>query len=259
MTTNPIHTWDFTLKYEKHEGFQMEVAKFLEEHCKSWVFQLERGEGGFLHYQGRVSLKNKSRKGPPFPNIHWSPTCNTNKSNSFYVTKEDTRVDGPWKDTDPYIPRQCRDIELYPWQKAILADARVWDKRHINIVICLEGNIGKSTLCTWAECRGLATCIPMMDSYKDYMRMAYSAPACKLYFIDFPRSMNKNNCHGFWSAVECLKNGKLFDDRYIWKQKYIDCPNIWIFTNEFPNTEFLSGDRWKFWKVSQDNLYPYDL
>uniref|UniRef100_UPI004048BC6C hypothetical protein n=1 Tax=Algoriphagus sp. TaxID=1872435 RepID=UPI004048BC6C len=145
MSKNALCAWDFTLPAECLN--LSELKEFLKEHCKSWCFQKEKGaDTGYLHWQGRVSLKVKARKGPTLEKCHWSPTSTENKDNDFYVMKGDTRVEGPWSDKDIYIPRQTRDITLRPWQLQVLADKGVWDTRTINCIICPKGNIGKSTL-----------------------------------------------------------------------------------------------------------------
>lgn len=256
MARNAVTTWDFTLKAEELEV--EEVKDFLKEHCREWCFQKEQGEEtGYIHYQGRVHLKVKCRKGPEMKNIRWSPTTSENKDNNFYVLKAQTRVGGPWSSKDKYIPRQVRGLTLYAWQQAILDDAEIWNTRTINVVVCETGNIGKSILTTYAGARGLARSLPVMESYKDYMRMVMDTPKSKLYLIDFPRSMNKNGCHGFWSAIESIKNGYAYDDRYNFREAYFDCPNIWVFTNSKPDTYYLSIDRWKFWKVIEGQLRDY--
>ncbi len=250
MSKNALCAWDFTLPAECLN--LSELKEFLKEHCKSWCFQKEKGaDTGYLHWQGRVSLKVKARKGPTLEKCHWSPTSTENKDNDFYVMKGDTRVEGPWSDKDIYIPRQTRDITLRPWQLQVLADKGVWDTRTINCIICPKGNIGKSTLVTYAGARGLARKIPMLESYKDFMRMVMDCPTNDLYLVDFPRSLNKTNCGGFWSAIETVKDGYAYDDRYGFREKYFDCPNIWVFTNTEPDTTMLSNDRWVFWNVSE--------
>lgn len=247
----PVAVWDFTLSVDKID-FD-DLTKWLKENCKKWCFQLEKGESGYVHYQGRISLNNKTRNmiGKICKECHWSCTSNNNKKNTFYVMKEDTRIKGPWKDDDLYIPKQVRDIELWDWQKQILEDRNNWDTRHINIVICPEGNIGKTTLSTWAGCRGLARSIPIMENYKDLMRFVMNTEKNRLYLVDFPRSLNKTSSHSFWSAIETIKNGYCWDDRYEFREEYFDCPNIWVFCNSEVNTKYLSKDRWIFWDVEK--------
>jgi len=250
MAKVQVCTWDFTLPAEKYDV--EEVKTFCKEHCKKWCFQMEIGDTtGYIHYQGRVSLKVKNRRGPELHGIHWSVTSNENRDNEFYVLKDDTKLDGPWTDRDKYIPKQVRDIQLYPWQQYILDDAYVWDTRTINMIVCPQGNVGKSILTTYAGCRGLARAIPMMDSYKDYMRMVMDTPKSNLYLIDFPRSMNKSNCGGFWSAIETIKNGYAYDDRYGFREEYFDSPNIWVFSNTVPDLTQLSQDRWRSWEITE--------
>ncbi len=110
MANNECCTWDFTLP--ETDNPPAAVRAWLKEKCKKWCFQLEEGDGGYIHYQGRISLKVKSRHGPQRTGAHWSPTTNENRDNNFYVTKPETRINGPWKDTDPYIPLQVANIEL---------------------------------------------------------------------------------------------------------------------------------------------------
>jgi hypothetical protein len=53
----------------------------------------------------------------------------------------------------------------------------------------------------------------------------------------------------FYSAVETIKDGYAYDDRYSFKEKVFDCPNIWIFCNVLPDLNLLSMDRWKIWDI----------
>lgn len=79
------------------------INEFVNKYCKKWCYQLEKGGEGAYHYQGRISLKSKMRLGglvKLLPGAHFSITSNNCKGNSFYVEKEDTRVCGPWKDSD---------------------------------------------------------------------------------------------------------------------------------------------------------------
>ena len=119
-TRNAICCWDFTLGED--EATQLEIKEWCQEECKKWCFQLEQGATGYRHWQGRVSLKVKVRSviGKLNNKAHWSPTQKENIDNFDYVSKDYTRIDGPWKHDDIYIPRQYRDIELRDWQKVVL-------------------------------------------------------------------------------------------------------------------------------------------
>ena len=62
---------------------------------QKWTYQLEKGASGYIHYQGRISLKNKTvniAKLCPIKQMHWSQTSNENKDNDFYACKDETRL-----------------------------------------------------------------------------------------------------------------------------------------------------------------------
>lgn len=257
---NPVCTYDFTASqaYWTREKLETLLGKF----CKKWCFQLERGEGGFNHFQGRLSLRVKKRPneavqmfgGAPW---HLSVTSKENAENDFYVTKEDTRVDGPWTEEDApkYVPRQVREItKLRPWQEHILEDRNVWDKRTINVVYDASGNSGKSTLCTYLGVYGYGRKLPFANNYKDVMQMVMDTRKCRLYIFDLPRALRKDVLNEFIAGVETLKDGYAFDPRYEFRDEHFDCPNIWIFTNVVPDVELVSRDRWRIWTIDSETL-----
>lgn len=253
---NPIYVWDFTLPQKYCEDVEI-LKECLNENCKKWCFQLEEGKKtGLLHYQGRFSLNDKKRLNEVkrlFGNaFHFSPTNNKSKDDVNYVTKEDTRIAGPWQHDDPKIPRQLKDIKLYPWQQHIVNDSRIYNDRIINVIIDNKGNIGKSIITSYIIAHKLGQELPILNNYKDVMQFACSLPATKLYIIDIPRSMFGNELRNLWGAVESIKNGRLFETRYKARTKLIDPPNIWIFSNTVPDLSLLSRDRWRFWRVTEE-------
>lgn len=252
-TKNAVAVWDFTISKELNN--EISIKNWLNETCKKWAFQLEEGESGYIHYQGRVSLKVKVRLPEGLTGAHWTPTSSESSDNDFYATKEKTRIEGPWtnKDVTLYIPRQIREIdELFPWQKDVIEMAKTWDKRSINCLIDTKGNIGKSILKTYMGVYKISQTLPFCNDFKDVMRMAYDMPESTCYMMDMPRAVNKDRLYGLFGGLENLKDGYCYDDRYAFRQKYMDCPNIWVFSNTIPDTSLMSKDRWKFWGVDSD-------
>lgn len=256
---NAVCVYDFTSFLEKKD----DIITLLKQYCKHWVFQQEECPTTLKkHFQGRLSLKVKERISgaiKKFPGLHLTITSSENKDNDFYVTKEDTRIDGPWKDTDDalkkYIPRQIRDIvELYPWQNRVIEDAKIWNTRHINVIIDKTGNNGKSTLKTYIGCHGIGRSIPFTNDYKDIMRIVMDTKKMPLYIIDIPRALRKDQLFQFFSGIETLKDGYAYDDRYSFREEYFDCPNIWIFMNKMPELDYMSKDRWRFYEIQLGNL-----
>ena len=236
-----------------------QIISWLKGIAKRFVFQREVGDGGYNHYQGRLSLVKKRRKHEALrlfenPPNYFEPTTNKEyqSGDAFYATKVDTRVEGPWKDDDEevYIPRQVREMDgLRPFQQHIVNDVDKWDKRKINIVYCKGGNKGKSSLVGYMRAHKLGRALPPVNDFKDLLRMVCDLPTSKLYLFDMPRAMNKDKMYQFYSAVETIKDGYAYDDRYSFKEKVFDCPNIWIFCNVLPSLEMLSLDRWKIWDI----------
>jgi len=265
---NAIAGYDLSIPADKHDKLFI-IEKF-EELCKNWVFQLEKGEKtGYLHFQCRVSLKTKIREtqmrklaNETFGGCNVSPTCTeTFTSKNFtYVMKEDTRVDGPWSDKDEkphYIQKRFRGvINWFPWQTQVINMINSEpDDRTVNIIINLTGNRGKSFLTVYLMTFKKATRIPAQPDMRDIMRMVMDQPKVPCYFIDLPRANAKNNQHAIYSGIEEVKNGYCYDDRYKFKCELFEPPHVWVFTNEIPDCNLLTMDRWVLWTIKNNELF----
>lgn len=262
MSKAAVCNWDFTLK-EEGTDFQT-IKETLIKYCKNWSFQLEKGkETGYKHYQGRVSLKVKDRKPPFFQKMgcHWTPTSNENRDNHFYVTKEDTRLLGPWSDKDPevYIPRQYKNIDLKLWQARIKASAEVFEPRKINLIYDPNGGIGKSTIAAICELEHGGIDMPPLNDFKELIQLLCNILTDtnnrkpKIIFFDLPRALCKDKLNGLYCAIEQVKKGKVYDLRYHYKCWWFDSPQIWVFSNHLPDPSLLSQDRWNIWTIDEND------
>ena len=86
------------------------------------------------------------------------------------------------------------------------------------------------------------------------MRIICDTPTASAYLIDMPRALKKDKLFGFYSALETLKDGYAYDDRYRFVEKVFDCPNIWVFSNCMPDPDMLSIDRWRIYSVVNNSL-----
>lgn len=84
--------------------------------------------------------------------------------------------------------------------------------------------------------------------------MVCDMPTAKVYLIDIPRAFNQDKLRAMWAAIESVKDGYAYDDRYSFKEKCFDCPVIWVFMNQQPDVLTLSSDRWRFYSVKGDIL-----
>lgn len=278
MSVHACATWDFRIT--KRDLSHLDVIQGLEGIAKQYVFQLEEGDSGYIHYQGRMSLIKKRRATEKQKILdlfqtwkpeYLQPTTNPeHQSTSFsYVIKADTRIAGPWTDADKpkdvYIPRQYRNInpetDLRPFQQTIWNNTQnpdLFDSRSINLVYCERGNKGKSTIAHL--CRIKANCIvipAIINDAKELIQVACdmcmdSKNRCpNTVFVDLPRAINKDRLYGLYSAIEVIKDGYLYDVRHHFKCWDIDSPHVWVFTNVMPDLAMLSLDRWNVWTIDE--------
>lgn len=259
---NAMEVWDVTI----HDIRPVqELRDYLKTFSKKYCFQLERGEEeGKLHYQTRFSLKVKERDTGVYKRFkdwkaHVTLTSLENRDNMFYVMKEDTRVDGPWTDeNEVYVPRDIRGIkELRPWQMTLKENLIKDDDRCVDILIDKDGNNGKTLFSRYMQIFHNAQIMPMVNDYKDLMRMAYSLREKKIFFIDMPRSIEKKKLKQLFGGIESLKGGYAYDDRYTFKQALFDPPRVCVFTNVEPKLEYLTKDRWRLWEIRNGMLEKY--
>lgn len=283
---NSVHVYDVTIfpKIEE-DGSEDPTVQQIKEHfnllCKKWCFQREiTPTTQKVHYQGRVSLKNKTRgdkatKKQFFDDTNTSRwkcqftvTSGNSKNDDFYVTKTESRApgsgSGPWKNTDrdEYVPIQFRMLEsgqLRPFQQSIEDKKNELDFRNVNIVYDATGNHGKSTYTAYKACKGEAIDLPPCnDGDKLVAGLCDLCYTRKLrhpgvVFIDLPRAMDQKKLGSMFTAIETIKKGYLYDFRYSFKEYWIDSPQLWVFCNFMPPTKYLSTDRWITWTINDAN------
>lgn len=252
--------WDFTLRRES--ATQKLIEERLEGCAKKWAFQLERGETGYEHWQGRFSLKVKQRlhgakRELGFDDAHLSPTSNENHGNFFYVMKEETRLEGPWSDEEPakFIPWDVQLMEaLHPWQAEVVDWAKQRELRKIHVILNPAGGAGKTSLCRYMLVHGLGRVLPFCNDYRDLLRMVCDMPEAPVYLIDMPRAVTKDKLYQLWGAVETIKGGYAYDDRYKFRERIMDPPQVVVFSNEEPDKSLLSSDRWDIRRIVNNRL-----
>lgn len=116
------------------------------------------------------------------------------------------------------------------------------------------GNNGKSIFCEWLEYNDLAFEVPPFRLMEDLMQCCMCVPKQKAYLIDMPRAMKKDKLGEFYSGIESLKNGTMYDKRFKFKKRRIDRPQIFVFTNVLPDFELMSKDRWQVYQIEDRDL-----
>lgn len=271
--------FDFRVGFETLPIEPAEMVERLSRLGKKFVFQKEKGSTtGYVHWQGRVSLWKKTsiklatcmflQQLEINKDYFFKPTAqNARQSgNGFnYVMKAQTRIEGPWseKDKPSYIPRQYRK-ELRPWQQSIINSSSQFDERGIDVIVDINGGIGKSI------CMGIAKIKykwEIINPFDEGRRIIENT--CSLlighdnrtpnFIMDVPRALDNQKKAGVFAALETLKSGIVSDSRNNYKEYQFDSPRIWVFTNNNIPTQYFTNDRWRFWKVSEvtSELVPF--
>lgn len=264
---NAVYVWDGTVP-EALISFDDLKARFMDL-CKSWTFQKEKAASGLVHYQCRISFKTKVRGTAGVIPGHWSPTSKGCMNDmSRYVTKCDTRIDGPWCDKDVIeLPDDWLEgiEEAYPWQRSIIDQCRgAGNGRVVNVLVDTEGGIGKGTVTEMAvkELPYSYTSLKASANARD-MRLEVASYLKGLgkhiyhhktitFMIDMPRS--ENMTQEGWSVIESIKGRQLTETRYSTTVIHFKIPHVWVFTNQMPDKKYLSKDRWRIWNVVNGEL-----
>jgi hypothetical protein len=264
------YVWDFTLP---RLDLDPNILKDnLRKNCKKYSFQLEKGESGYEHWQGRISLiKKKSLKAlinsfsvyTHWAKAHFSPTSSNAKGDMFYVIKDDTRIDGPWteKDEIKVITTQMKLFNqwgLLPWQEKAKEICQEFCLRTIDLIYDPNGNAGKSLFSEHMEYEGLAEEIPPFRMMDDIFQWVATRPIKSAYIVDMPRGMKKDKLGDFYSGIEVIKNGVAYDKRYTAKKIRFNRPRVFVFTNTLPALDLMSKDRWSIWTIIKNDLVKWD-
>lgn len=273
MSQVAVYDFRYNLDSTTKDG----LIAILKGIAKKWAFQKEKGDSGYVHWQGRMSLIKARRKPElmslmrmhdiPIPQYLEPSSAESLKGDCFYVMKLDTRVEGPWTDKDKE-EWTCPEWDMpefwHPWQQQVIDSRQIRDKRTINLVLDRKGNHGKTHLTMYLEQRDMCVVVPSLHDAKEIMEcicdelMATENRDPKLVIVDLPRAVNKKALAGLMTALEQIKNGKVIDRRYHYKKWFFRPPQLWVFTNRLPNLAYMSMDRWQLWELTDSmTLTPY--
>lgn len=223
------------------------LQALLDQTCEDYVIGEEVGEKtGYEHYQIKICLKadveyNRANLMAALHGSHWEQARTRDYS---YCEKEGKF----WRSWEKPLWKYL-DMDLRGWQNDVLRMCRNQGERRITVVVDEKGNTGKSYLVRYMQVHHIAEAIPTMENHKDIMRAAMAKKHAKGYIVDVPRAMKPKGA--FWGAMEDIKDGHLWDDRYNWKERWIDPPMLLVFTNTVPDKKFLSADRWDIYMVGE--------
>lgn len=240
---------------------------------KYWCFQLEKGEEtGKLHMQGVISLKVRRTVGAAKKIMkmesvlpeYFAPLSNGARggSEAFYVTKPETRVEGPWSDKDKevFVPYQYEGIleRMRPYQQKIWDSADIREPRKVHVIVDKEGHSGKSSIAALMDIYGRGYDLPPINDSEKLIQsvcdilMAKEDRDPKCMFFDLTRSQKQDALFGLYVSIKQVKKGKVYDLRYAYKEWWFHSPQVWVLCNEAPKKKYLSRDRWNLWTINHE-------
>ncbi len=254
-SSNQRKNWFFTWNnYNGEQSIKTLIDKF-DSICSKYIFQEEIGKNGTPHLQGCIELKNRMRfsEFSLDKQIHWEIT-KMKENAEIYCSKLNTRA-GKTFSKGIILKEELEIItEFEDWQQMIINEiSEKPQHRIINWVIDREGGKGKSNLCKYLCIKhdALILCgkgADMKCGIAAWVKMKKNYP--KLILIDCPRTFDVNYLS--YTGLEEIKNGCFFSPKYESGMVCGNRPHIYIFSNELPDIEKLTDDKWRIIDLDKD-------
>jgi len=225
-----------------------------------YIFQLERGAEGNLHYQCFIKLEVKKylqfmqdilntdkyewmgENGVQPCSVRGAEALRT-----YCMKSDDTFVKGPWTLRPIY---QGEDLEEMshplPWQQTLIDQINgLVCRRTIYWIHNAQGNCGKSVLCKWLKYTKVAKGVPFGTATQIKTNVIAQGP-CRVYLVDIPRCTGKDESQrDLFSALEKIKDGDVQSAMNGKNHElFMAPPHLFVFSNDLPNLSHASADRW---------------
>lgn len=250
--------WCFT--YNNYDSNEISsIVQIFIDKCNKYIFEEEIGESGTKHLQGYIELKKRARPTELKLNkkIHWEKCKGNERENIMYCSKDyrEKKTLNIYKSDNVNIPRPLKIInELKEWQQSILDLVKVEpDDRKIIWIYENIGNVGKSAFSKYLVVKYDALYITE-GKKSDVINIVYNYILnndLNILILDIPRD-NGNKCS--YKSLEEIKNGLICNTKYETGNKVINAPHIIVFSNEPPDLEKFSKDRWDIYEIKNNKL-----
>lgn len=231
--------------------------EFLGKNCSIVFYSKEKGESGTPHLQGYLEFKKRSRPKTVFKNtvwdtfIHWEKAKGSMIENYQYCSK-----DGPfffYKGVQQYHPLKLITPDR-EYQKFILDLIKTEpDDRSIYWFYETVGNVGKTCFTKYLCEKEMALCLSgkasdVKNGVVASVEKRGTTPSLIVY--DIPRSFNSDYLN--YESLESIKSMMFYSGKYEGAQICGNPCHLIVFSNEPPDVEKLSKDRWKIFKIQKD-------
>jgi len=271
---SPAIAWCFTLNNYTDDEIQ-KIQSSIEAECRVGFFNKEIGKKcGTPHLQGYIEFKVKQRPSGVFgiPRIHWAKAKGNKDQNFKYCSKDACElVENMTYTFGKVCKKKLRVIEkLRPWQQSVVElidlEFATHNDRIINWICDTDGCSGKTQFCKWMFTKYEQTMIITGGAYKD---IACVLNGCEedskfdlnddtVILFNIPRDADDQGMISY-KALESLKDGLITSTKYESKTKVFNSPVVWVFSNNDPEIEKLTHDRWQLWTICAGQLIPKDI
>lgn len=193
------------------------------------------------------SLKKK------FPRAHIEVAKGSPEQNVKYCSKEARNVLTNIYVEMPTIPE--RDT-MRGWQNTIIEELNgTPDGRKINWIYDPDGNNGKSYLAKYLAYNNKVVWI-RGGKATDIKNVLMSEKQARDIIIDVPRCTEG---HISYTVIEELLDGYIFSVKYEGGIKWITTPFVYVFSNDTPEIDKMSHDRWVIRRIKDGELVDVDM
>lgn len=244
---NQCYKYDFVINnYTETELSQVKAT--IEKICKKAIIGKEIGEQGTPHLQGYISLKIKKRI------VEITKLSGFERASLRKCRNEGALIEYCGKDKNVWKFGMPEEVVLMTKEHLRPEQLKIAEKfieredplfgRKIFWYWEDQGNWGKSILATYMidQMGAFEVSGANSDILCGVQRMIENSGKCPpIIIFDIPRV---NNNHVSYQAIEQIKNGKFFSGKYESGMVRFNKPHIVIFSNEKPELDKLSADRW---------------
>lgn len=242
--------WDLTIP-KGQLTTDMVVKMFENAKADKFVIGEEKGTlTGYEHFQCKAHFRKPYTLNELKKFFGETVHCEPSICKDFAYCEKEGKFYRSWQ--GPLA--KYHDIDLRQWQGEAVAELCDQNDRQVTVIIGRDGAEGKSTLAKYLVVRYNYAYVPAMPNFEDYMFMAMAHPNAKGFIFDIPKADNAQQEKAMWCAMETIKNGYLYDKRYLFSERWIEPPKMLVFSNACPPKDMLTEDRWRIFEIYKDRF-----